>query len=116
MREMYLFIHTDYDYSIMMPTQEQLIMTTLETIYPHGLQNEEGLSLLAREYPIHNYTQLRDRIGQIRSSQMTEVDDSSNFHAQLTQEQDEFLDSNDELLFHAQSQIVTENDNTNRDS
>ena len=101
----------------MIPTQDQLIMTTLETIYPHGLagvQNEEGFSLLAFEYRIHNHPLLRDRIGQIRSSQMTEVDNSSYFHTQLTQEQDEFLHSNDELLFHAQ--IVPENDNTNRDS
>ena len=94
-----------------MPIQDQLIMTTLETIYRHGLagvQNEEGLTLLARKYLIHNHPLLQDRIGQIRSSQMTEVDDSSY--------QDEFPDSNDKLLFHTQSQIVPENNNANWDS
>ena len=107
-----------------MPTQDQLIMTTLETIYRHGLagvQNEEDLTLLACEYLIHNHPLLRDRIGQIRSSQMTEVDDSSylhtqSFNAQPTQEQDEFPDPDDELIFHKQSQTVPDNDHANRDS
>ena len=53
---------------------------------------------------------------------MTEVDDSSYFHArsfnaQPTQEQDEFSDSDsDEFLFHALSQIRTENDHASRAS
>ena len=96
----------------MMSSQEQLQLTE-EAVMRHGLSgvhSEVALLLWANRHGqiLHPYVEAR--LNEIRSSQMTEVDDSIMFHAQSFTEEAEkenapdFSDTDEEELFHAQSQ------------
>ena len=93
----------------MMSTQDQLILTTLETIYHHGLagvQNEESRAFGSRvscslSSPTPRQKRADTKMSDDRGRQS--YFQAQSFNAQPTQEQDEFLDS--DKLFHPQSQI-----------
>ena len=69
-----------------------------------GVHSEVGLLLWANRHGqlLHRFVEAR--LNEIRSSQMTEVDESIMYHAQSFTEEPEFSDADEDELFHAQSQ------------
>ena len=95
-----------------MSSQEQLQFTE-EAVIMHGLwgvHSEVALLLWANRHGQLLHPLVEARLNEIRSSQMTEVDDSIMYHAQSFTEEPEkentsdFSDADAEELFYAQSQ------------
>ena len=90
-----------------MSSQEQLQLTE-EAVMMHGLWGVRSEVALLHGQLLHPLVEAR--LNEIRSSQMTEVDDSIMYHAQSFTEEPEkentsdFSDADEEELFHAQSQ------------
>ena len=108
----FFFFFTHHAYSNMMSSQK-LIKSTEEAVMRQGLSGvhiEKALLLWAHEHRCLLHPLVEARINEFRCSQMTEVDDSVMYNAesQIREKEphpDGFSDTEDDLLYHAVSQI-----------